>query len=175
MNASATTLHREARRGLRRPSRGPAALAWLAALLAALVAGPAAAQDAAQPKLPTLQLNAGMHLIRAEVALTPDQQRVGLMWRQTMGANDGMLFVYEQPQAHCFWMRNTLLPLTIAFIDDDGRIVNLRDMQPRTENPHCADKPVRFALEMNQGWFAKRGLKAGFQLGGPIFATAPAR
>lgn len=134
------------------------------------------AQDSAQPRLPTVALTAGMHRIEAEVAQTSHQHQVGLMHRTEMAAHQGMLFVYEQPQVHCFWMRNTLLPLTIAFIDDQGRIVNLADMQPLKEDSHCSAKPVRFALEMNQGWFAKRGIKAGSTLrGAPFSATLPAR
>ena len=147
----------------RSPWRGLAALSLLLAALGA------PAQERAQPRLPIVELSAGMHRIEAEVARTPTQQMIGLMHRQAMGANEGMLFVYEQPQVHCFWMRNTLLPLSIAFIDDDGRIVNIRDMQPLTESSHCAARPVRFALEMNQGWFAKRGLKAGARLRGAPF------
>ena len=104
------------------------------AALLLCAAGIAAAQDAAQAPLPTIKLSAGMHLIRAEVAQSPTEQMAGLMHRKAMAANDGMLFVYDTPQRHCFWMRNTLLPLTIAFIDDDGRIVNLEDMQPLTES-----------------------------------------
>jgi uncharacterized membrane protein (UPF0127 family) len=139
------------------------------ALGLALAAGLAPAQDGPQPRLDTVALSAGMHRITAEVAATPMQQAIGLMHRRRMGANDGMLFVYDSPQRLCFWMRNTLLPLTIAFIEDDGRIVNLRDMQPLDETSHCAEKPVRYALEMNQGWFDKRGLKAGFRLRGAPF------
>lgn len=152
--------------------------AWRRAVAASLLALgmlPAAAQDGPQARLPIIQLSAGMHLIRAEVARSLDEQRVGLMGRKAMGTNEGMLFVYDAPQPHCFWMRNTLLPLTIAFVADDGRIVNLRDMQPLNDSPHCADEPVRFALEMNQGWFAKRGLKAGFKLAGAVFAPAAKR
>ena len=134
----------------------------------------ARAQDAAQPRLPTIDVTAGMHLIRAEVAQTSAEQTVGLMYRKAMDANEGMLFVYAVPFKQCFWMRNTLLPLTIAFVADDGRIVNLEDMAPRTENSHCAQEPVRYALEMNQGWFAKRGIKPGFRLRGAPF-NAPAR
>jgi uncharacterized membrane protein (UPF0127 family) len=113
--------------------------------------------------------NNGTHRIVAEVAGTPRQQQMGLMFRERMAPNAGMLFVYEQPQPHCFWMRNTVLPLTIAFIDDQGRIVNLHDMQPHTDDSHCAAKPVRYALEMNQGWFAKRHLGAGTRLRGAPF------
>lgn len=127
------------------------------------------AQDAAQPKLAATPLTAGMHVIQAELALTPTQQMVGMMHRRTMGANEGMLFVYDEAHRLCFWMRNTLLPLTIAFIGDDGRIVHLADMKPLDENSHCTTEPVRFALEMNQGWFAKRGLKKGDRLRGAPF------
>ena len=129
----------------------------------------AAAQDGPQPKLQTTELTAGMHLIKAELAVTPEQQATGMMFRRGMGANEGMLFVNDDAGVRCFWMRNTLLPLTIAFIDDDGSIVNLADMPPRSEASHCSAKPVRYALEMNQGWFAKRGLKAGLRLRGAPF------
>jgi len=140
-----------------------------AALFMALTLGSAWAQDQPQERLPAVELTAGMHRIVAEVAATPQQQMIGLMHRRDMGANEGMLFVYEASGQQCFWMRNTLLPLTIAFIDDDGRIVNLADMQPMTEASHCSAKPVRFTLEMHQGWFAKRGLKAGSRLRGAPF------
>jgi len=129
------------------------------------------AQDAAQPRLATLTLQAGMHNIRAEVARTPMQTQTGMMFRQEMGANEGMLFVFDQPERRCFWMKNTLLPLSIAFIADDGSIVNLADMQPKSEDSHCSAQPVRFALEMNQGWFAKRGIKPGFKLKGAPFGS----
>lgn len=127
------------------------------------------AQQAPQPRLPTLPLTAGMHVIQAELARTPEQQMIGMMHRRSMGANEGMLFVYDEPHRLCFWMRNTLIPLSIAYIADDGRIVNIRDMQPLDETSHCADAPVRFALEMNQGWFAKRGIKTGARLRGAPF------
>ena len=133
------------------------------------------AQDGPQPRLPMIQLTAGMYVIQAEVAQTLSEQTIGLMYRQTMGINEGMLFTYDKPQVRCFWMRNTLLPLTIAFITDDGSIVNLKDMEPRTEIPHCSAKPVRYALEMNQGWFDKRGLKPGFKLRGGPFTPIAAR
>jgi uncharacterized membrane protein (UPF0127 family) len=86
-----------------------------------------------------------------------------------MPQNEGMLFVFEQPAMQCFWMRNTLLPLTAAFVSDDGSIVNLADMKPLNDDSHCSKKPVRFVLEMNQGWFAKRNIQAGYQLSGPLF------
>ena len=112
---------------------------------------------------------AGMHNIRAELALTPDQRQKGLMYRRDLGTHEGMLFVFDAPSQQCFWMKNTPTPLTIAFLDDDGSIVNLADMKPFDEASHCSARPVRFVLEMNQGWFAKRGLKPGFKLGGPPF------
>lgn len=129
------------------------------------------AQTGPQPKLPTVKLTAGMHVIQAEVAQTTEQQMVGMMFRREMGANEGMLFVNDTASQRCFWMRNTYLPLTIAFIADDGTIVNLADMEPRSEKSHCSAQPVRFALEMRQGWFAKRGLAAGFKLRGAPFGN----
>jgi uncharacterized protein len=133
----------------------------------AFFCGPAAAQDAPQMNLPVLQLQAGMHNIRAQVAATGEQRATGLMHRKEMPQHEGMLFVFEQPSVQCFWMKNTLLPLSIAFVADDGSIVNIDEMKPQTLESHCSAKPVRYVLEMNQGWFAKRGIKAGFKLTGP--------
>jgi hypothetical protein len=144
----------------------------LAAGLTLLGAASAWAQDQAQPRLPAIDLTAGMHVIRAEVASTLLQQQIGLMHRRTLGANEGMLFVYDSAAPRCFWMRNTLLPLSIAFVDDDGTIVNIADMQPLNDQSHCSARPVRFALEMNQGWFAKRGIGPGFRLRGAPFTPA---
>jgi uncharacterized membrane protein (UPF0127 family) len=128
----------------------------------------ASAQDGPQ-KLAQVRLNAGIHNINAELASTPRQREIGLMFRTAMPANDGMLFAFEQPGKQCFWMRNTLIPLSVAFIGDDGSVVNIDDMKPRTDDSHCSAKPVRFVLEMNEGWFAKRGIKAGSRLrGGPF-------
>ncbi len=142
----------------------------LASALGAL-AFAALAQPAPQ-HLSAIALNADIHLIHAEVAHTPAQRQLGLMFRRDLGANDGMLFVFEQPSRQCFWMKNTPTPLSIAFIADDGTIVNLADMAPETEQSHCSAKPVRYALEMNQGWFAQRGIKAGSKLGGAPFKAA---
>lgn len=139
------------------------------ALLAALLAPGGARAQAKPQQLPTVTLNAGIHNIRTEVARTPEQRAVGLMHRETLGANDGMLFVFERPGLQCFWMKDTLLPLSIAFLDDDGRIVNLADMAPRSLESHCSVRPVRLALEMNRGWFAKRGIGVGSRLSGPPF------
>lgn len=143
-----------------------------ALFLAACLASTAAlAQDSPQLNLPRVKLSAGMHQIDTQVAATPEQRSIGLMWRKEMPQHEGMLFVFEQPSKQCFWMKNTLLPLTAAFVADDGTIVNLADMKPQTLDSHCSDKPVRFVLEMNQGWFAKKNIKKGFKLGGPLFGA----
>ncbi len=149
---------------LHHPSRMPviARLCLLAALAFATTTG---AQTMPQ-KLPAISLGVGIYLINAEVAQTPDQRAIGLMNRPTMGVSDGMLFAFEAGATQCFWMKNTLLPLSIAFIGDDGAIVNIIEMKPQSLESHCSTKPVRFALEMNQGWFAKRGIKAGSKLTG---------
>jgi uncharacterized protein len=141
--------------------------------IAASLASPAFAQSEGEPQtnLPRTQIAAGMHRIDAQVAATPAQRQVGLMWRKSMPTHEGMLFVFERPEPQCFWMKNTLLPLAIAFVADDGSIVNLAEMKPQTTNSHCSEKPVRFVLEMNQGWFAKRNIKAGFKLRGEAFGS----
>ena len=139
--------------------------AWIFGWLCSL----AWAEGAPQLQLPRIQLQAGMHPIQVQVAATPDQRAIGLMHRAEMPQGEGMLFAFEQATQQCFWMKNTLLPLTAAFIADDGTIVNLADMKPQTTDAHCSDQPVRWVLEMNQGWFAKRGIKAGFKLQGPVF------
>jgi len=125
----------------------------------------AAAPALAQP-LPVVQLNAGMHLIRAEVAADYGTRMRGLMFREAMPVNAGMLFVFDEPGAQCMWMKNTLIPLSVAFIDGTGTIINIADMQPHSEQSHCAARPALYALEMNRGWFAQRGIKPGMRLGG---------
>ncbi len=122
--------------------------------------------------LPRVKLSAGMHQIDAQVALQPEQRQIGLMFRQEMPAGEGMLFVFEQAGKQCFWMKNTLIPLTAAFVADDGTIVNLADMKPLVTDSHCSEKPVRYVLEMNQGWFAKKGIKAGSRLRGQVFQAS---
>jgi uncharacterized protein len=139
------------------------------ALTLLLAAAPAFAQEEPQTDLPRVELSAGMHKIEAQVARTPSQTATGLMWRKQMPQHEGMLFVFSQAFPQCFWMKNTLLPLSAAFIEDDGTIVNIADMQPQSLESHCSLKPVRYVLEMNQGWFAKRGIKAGMKLAGPPF------
>jgi hypothetical protein len=131
-----------------------------------LVAAPAVAQN-----LPVTQLSAGMHLIRAEVAADFGSRSQGLMHRKSLAPNAGMLFVFDEAAPHCMWMKNTYIPLSVAFIDAQGVIINIADMTPHSEQSHCASRPAVYALEMTQGWFAQRGIKAGAKLGG--LNTAP--
>ncbi len=138
----------------------------------ALAGAGAMAQDAPQMDLPRVKISAGMFQIDSQVAATSEQRQIGLMFRKEMPTHEGMLFVFEQPSMQCFWMKNTVLPLSAAFVADDGSIVNIVDMKPQTTDSHCSTKPVRFVLEMNQGWFAKRKITAGFKLGGPAFQAA---
>jgi uncharacterized membrane protein (UPF0127 family) len=119
-----------------------------------------------QPTLRTTKLSVGIHVITAEIASTPQSRTIGLMMRERLAPNHGMVFVFEDKSQHCFWMRNTLIPLSIAFIDDDGTIVNIADMAPKSEASTCPQRPVRYALEMDQGWFAKRGVTAGKKISG---------
>lgn len=133
----------------------------------------AASASAQQPTLPAVALNAGIHVIQAEVAGTPATRSQGLMRRKSMAQGAGMLFLFDESAAHCMWMKNTLIPLSVAFIDERGQIVNIADMQPLDETSHCASRPARFALEMNQGWFKKRGIAAGRVIQGlEIFSPA---
>ena len=139
-------------------------------LLLGLAGFTATAQNGPQ-QLPAIRLTAGIHNIEAEVARTAREREIGLMFRTALGANAGMLFVFEQPGQQCFWMKNTLLPLSVAFVDDDGSIVNIDSMKPQTLDSHCSAKPVRYVLEMNEGWFSKRGIKAGTKLRGAPFGS----
>lgn len=124
------------------------AAAWIAANLAFA-------------QLPTLELSAGIHLIRAEVAYTFETRAQGLMFRKYLGPNEGMFFVFPQIEVQCMWMKNTLIPLSVAFIDEKGKIVSISNMQPQTEASHCATAPVKYALEMSGSWFATKGIKSG--------------
>ena len=138
---------------------------------ALLLAAAAAHAQTGPQKLPSIRINAGIHNITAEVAQTPEQRATGLMFRTDLGPNDGMLFVFEEPAQQCFWMKNTVVPLAIAFIADDGKVVNVDEMKPRTLDSHCSSKPVRYVLEMNEGWFRKRGIKPGSRLQGAPFGS----
>jgi hypothetical protein len=135
-------------------------------LVGLALAGSAYAQTGPQPTLPTARLSAGMHVITAELATTPQSRTIGMMFRETAAPNQGMLFVFEYKAQQCFWMRNTPLPLSIAFIDEDGTILQISDMAPKSEALHCSQRPVRFALEMEQGWFARKGAGVGSKIRG---------
>ena len=111
--------------------------------------------------LPTIELKTGIYRIQAELADTPKAREVGLMNRTSMPTNSGMLFVFEQKAGHCFWMNNTKIPLSIAFITDDGKIVNIEEMQAETTSNHCPKVAVRYALEMNKQWFTERVIVPG--------------
>ena len=136
---------------------------WLFGLVLTALAAVAMASP---QSLPIVELSAGMHRIEAEVAHTDQSRRIGLMHRESMPEQRGMIFVFTQEAQHCMWMRNTLIPLSVAFLDGDGRVLNIEDMQPLTEDSHCAVAPARFALEMNQGWFARRGVGEGARIRG---------
>lgn len=136
------------------------------ALLALCLTASAGAALAGQPRLPVTQLTAGMYLIQAEVARSEGEREQGLMNRRSMPANAGMLFDFGAPAGVCMWMKNTLIPLSVAFIDSEGKIVNIEDMQPETLDSHCGKRNVRYALEMNLGWFQQKNIKPGFKIGG---------
>ncbi len=140
------------------------ALATSTALLALAACG-AGAQNVA---FGTTELAAGMRLIKAEVAASEAERQQGLMHREKMEPNSGMVFVFGQPAGQCMWMKNTRLPLSVAFIDEAGKIVNIEDMQPQTLDNHCSTKgvPVKYALEMNLGWFKKHNIKPGTTIQG---------
>jgi uncharacterized membrane protein (UPF0127 family) len=120
----------------------------------------------AQQLFPATTLTIGIHLIKAEVAVSDEQRAQGLMFREKMAPNEGMVFRFPETRHTCMWMKNTLLPLSVAFIDEKGRIINIEDMQPQTLNAHCAKKPARFALEMNQGWFKQKNIRSGLHVTG---------
>jgi uncharacterized membrane protein (UPF0127 family) len=120
----------------------------------------------ARAQLPEVALAINGHVFTVEVATDDAQRGQGLMYRRMLPENRGMLFVFPAAMPQSFWMMNTYLPLSIAFIDERGVIVNIADMKPLTTDPHPSAKPAKYALEMNQGWFAKRGIKAGAKVDG---------
>lgn len=136
-------------------------------LLVGLLAG------SAQAQMPRMDFTIGFYRIEAEVASDLKNRMQGLMGRRAMAPQQGMLFVFPEVARHCMWMKNTLLPLSVAFLDEEGRILNIEDMQPETLDSHCAAKPARFALEMNKGWFAEKGIKPGAKLAGLEKAPSP--
>lgn len=144
-------------------ARVPRALAALA--LAAAALAPALPARAEAP-LPVTHVKVAGHSLRVEVAATVETRMKGLMYREKLGRNDGMVFVFEDPGYHAMWMRNTLIPLSVAFVDGDGQILNIADMEPRSDDPHAAAGPARYAIETNKGWFAARRIKAGDRVTG---------
>ncbi|MGH8619830.1 MAG: DUF192 domain-containing protein [Burkholderiales bacterium] len=139
----------------------------------ALVLALAVPAWAQQPALPEIELKIGSQVIAAEVAANDPTRQQGLMYRRIMAENRGMLFVFRDTAYHAMWMQNTYLPLSVAFIDTKGVIVNIEDMQPQTTDTHPAKAPVKYALEMNQGWFKKRGIKPGAKIEGLDRAPLP--
>lgn len=149
------------------PRSSAVCYALISVVLATAVV-PAVAQEGPQ-RLSTIKLTAGMHVLQVEVAQTPEEHSIGLMFRKSMPTNDGMIFIFDRPGQQCFWMKNTLLPLSVAFVSDDGSIANIEHMLPQTLDSHCSTKEVRFVLEMNDGWFDRRGIKPGMKLQGAPF------
>jgi uncharacterized membrane protein (UPF0127 family) len=135
-------------------------------LAAALIAAPAAAQDKAPPKLRAINVKVAGHPLKVEVADTDESRARGLMFRQGMPRNEGMLFIFTDPGYHSMWMMNTYIPLSVAFIDGEGKILNILDMQPKTQDTHSAAGPARYAIETNLGWFAEKKIKAGDKVTG---------
>lgn len=146
--------------------RGPGA--WFAICLCLITVPPAGADP-----LLTYPLRIRGNAVRAEVANTEESRRTGLMFRRSMAEDNGMLFTYERPGIQSMWMKNTLLPLSVAFIGRDGRILNIEDMQPQTLDAHSSDGEAWWSLEMNQGWFAKHGVGKGDKVEG--LSAIPAR
>ena len=114
--------------------------------------------------LPVIRLTAGSGNLEVEVASNKGQRSLGLMNRISMPESRGMLFVYPAPAYFCMWMKNTKIPLSVAFIDAQGQVINIEDMAPQTETNHCTARNATYALEANRGWFAKHGVSAGSQV-----------
>ncbi|HEX2545214.1 MAG TPA: DUF192 domain-containing protein [Ramlibacter sp.] len=119
--------------------------------------------------LPRVQLTAGEHPIEVYVARSQEERAQGLMFRRDMPENEGMLFMCDRSAVQKFWMKDTPLPLSIAFLADDGTIVKIADLQPNCLEGESSEQPVRFVLEVNQGWFDQRGITPGTRVAGPVF------
>lgn len=128
---------------------------------------------AAAQTMPELNVSIGEHRLVVEVAATDPQRMQGLMHRRMLPENRGMLFIFPHVAVHGMWMMNTYIPLSVAFLDDRGVIINIEDMQPQTTTSHMAARPARYALETNLGWFRKRGIKPGDRIEGLERAPAP--
>lgn len=125
-----------------------------------------AAHAQALQKFRTITLNAGLYLIQAEVASNEAQREQGLMFRDKMETNAGMVFIFPTPAGICMWMKNTLMPLSVAFLDETGKIINIEEMKEQTLDSHCAARAASYALEMNKGWFQKKNIKPGMLIEG---------
>lgn len=137
-------------------------------VLAVFLAAPALAQDKdkAPPRLKSIPVKVAGHALKVEVADSDESRSRGLMYRQGMPRNEGMLFIFEDVGYHSMWMMNTYIPLSVAFIDGDGKILNILDMEPKTQDTHTAAGPARYAIETNKGWFAEKKVKAGDKVTG---------
>ena len=133
-------------------------------LLAAMLAVSSLAWADSGPRMATVKVCT--HALRVEVVSTDADRAKGLMHRTSLGANDGMLFVFDEPAYHSMWMKNTLIPLSVAFIDAQGLILNILDMEPHTETPNMSAGPSIYAIETNKGWFAGKNVKAGDRVTG---------
>ncbi len=131
-------------------------------LLALMLSAGAAAQKA--PK--TIPLTIGKHQVRVEIVQTDEERSKGLMFRKALGHDDGMLFIFDDPGYHAMWMMNTLIPLSVAFVDGEGRILNIEDMEPQTTDSHAATGPAKYAIETNKGWYAEKKIKPGDKVTG---------
>jgi uncharacterized protein len=138
----------------------------VARVLAGLALALAAQAASADVAFKTARIKVGAHPLKVEVAASDPQRSQGLMHREKLGADDGMLFVFDEPGYHAMWMKNTLIALSVAFVDGEGRILNILDMEPQTLDTHMAAGPARYAIETNKGWFAKKKIKAGDRVTG---------
>jgi uncharacterized protein len=120
----------------------------------------------AEAPLRTAQIRVGPHPLKVEIVETDPQRERGLMFREKLGRDDGMLFIYDEPAYHAMWMKNTLIPLSVAFVDSSGVILNIEDMQPRTLESHMSAGPASYSIETNKGWFAQKGVKPGDRVTG---------
>jgi uncharacterized membrane protein (UPF0127 family) len=130
---------------------------WVLGIALALAASGAAALE----KFQSVQVKVGDHALKLELATTEAQHMQGLMYREKLGPDDGMLFVFDATEYQSMWMKNTLIPLSVAFLSPDGTILNVEDMEPQTLDPHMSAGPALYAIEMNKGWFARHGVKPG--------------
>ena len=138
----------------------------MAALMAVL--------DPTRAEPPEITLAIAGHKLGVEVVATDAERSRGLMHRRILPENRGMLFVFPESALHAMWMMNTYIPLSVAFLDADGVIINIEDMMPHTQTPHGAARPAKYALETNRGWFRKRGIEAGAKVEG-LDRAPPAR